>query len=198
MGAAKYGKPEELEKLIDEYFARFENREPLRDKNGDVIFDKWGKPVFDESLPTSSGLAYFLGFENRCSLWEYAQKPTFARVIHRANLRLQQFWEPVLASKNSSGAIFWLSNIKDDWKDMKSIETTAVKAPKTALVVYVNAQTTKLKPANIPTIEAETVQSSADAAPIAKPKRIASHGKKLGRPKKRGRKKGTKLKKSEE
>lgn len=192
---AKYGKPEEMEKRIDEYFAKFEKPEPLYDKSGFVALDKQGKPVYREELPTSAGLAYFLGFESRCSLWEYEQKPTFARVVKRAKLRLQKFWEPVLATKNSAGAVFWLSNIKDDWRDVKQIEDMRDKAPKTALVVYVNAQTKSRKAAEIPTIEAEVVgsktESATDAVTIAKPKKKVSHGKKLGRPKKSAKAKKT-------
>lgn len=192
---AKYGKPEEMEKKIDEYFAQFENPEPLYDKNGFVALDKQGKPVYRDEMPTSAGLAYFLGFESRCSLWEYEQKPTFARVVKRAKLRLQKFWEPVLATKNSAGAVFWLSNIKDDWRDVKQIEDMRDKAPKTALVVYVNAQTRSRKAAEIPTIDAEVVSSStagaADVVTIAKPKKKVSHGKKLGRPKKSAKAKKT-------
>lgn len=192
---AKYGKPEEMEKRIDEYFAQFEKPEPLYDKNGFVALDKQGKPVYRDELPTSAGLAYFLGFESRCSLWEYEQKPTFARVVKRAKLRLQKFWEPVLATKNSAGAVFWLSNIRDDWRDVKQIENIGDKTPKTALVVYVNAQTKSRKAAEIPTIEAEVVgsqtESAADAVTIAKPKKKVSHGKKLGRPKKSAKAKKT-------
>lgn len=58
---AKYGKPEEMEKRIDEYFAQFENPEPLHDKNGLVVLDKQGKPVYRDEMPTSAGLAYFWG-----------------------------------------------------------------------------------------------------------------------------------------
>lgn len=191
---AKYGKPEEMEKLIDDYFAKFENPEPLRDTEGRIILSKEGSPVYREELPTSAGLAYFLGFSSRCSLWEYEQKPTFARVVKRAKLRLQSFWEPKLATKSASGAQFWLQNIKDDWRDVKQIEDIGTKAPPQALIVFVDKETKSAKAAQIPTIEAEVIdaqtQAGAGITALDKPKRKASAGKKLGRPKKRGRPRG--------
>lgn len=139
--SAKYGKPEDMQKRIDEYFKPFDEAQPLTDKKGAVLLDKQGNPVFKESKPTSSGLAYFLGFSSRSSLWEYEQKPTFSRVIRRAKLRLATFWEPELLGKNSNGAEFWLLNQNDGWQNKKQMEDiSGNNEPRAALVVFVNAR----------------------------------------------------------
>lgn len=152
---AKYGKPQELEKKIDEYFAKYENRQPLTDKNGLPIVGKDGRILYSEGLPTSSGLAYFLGFNSRSSLWDYAQKPTFADVINKARLRLQTFWEPLLSSSNFQGARYMLSNLADNWQDPDSIAKQQSQAlPIVANIVFIDkdGKTTQAK-----TIDAEVL-----------------------------------------
>lgn len=152
---ARYGKPQELEKKINEYFAKYENLEPLRDKNGLPIVGKDGRVIYGEGLPTSSGLAYFLGFNSRSSLWDYAQKPTFADVINKARLRLQTFWEPLLSSSNFQGARYMLSNLADNWQDPDSIAKQQSQAlPIIANIVFIDkdGKTTQQK-----TIDAEVV-----------------------------------------
>lgn len=181
----KYKSAEEMEKKINEYFARFENIEYLKDDKGAIILDKQGKPIIIDKLPTTSELALFLGFKSRDSLWNYKKQSSFAYVLERAKLKLQTFWEPLLSTKFASGAQFWLANIRDGWKDPKQLEAEANKTDiKVAAVVYVN-KPNKPATAQIPTIEAEVISDA--PTPIAKPKRIASYGKKLGRPKSKGR-----------
>lgn len=178
-----------MQKKIDEYFAQFEKVKYLKDEKGLVIVDKQGLPVIDKDMPTSSGLAFFLGFRCREALWNYKKQSSFALVLARAKLKLQTYWEPLLSTKFASGAQYWLSNIRDSWKDPKTLEAEANKTDiKVAAVVYVNKPKSQ-ENAHIPTIDAEVVST----APIssAKPKHIASYGKKLGRPKKKGRPKQT-------
>ena len=136
---ARYGKPQDLEKKIDEYFLQYENRQPLTDKNGLPVIGKDGRVVYSEGLPTSSGLAYFLGFSSRSSLWDYAQKPTFADVINKARLRLQTFWEPLLSSSNFQGARYMLSNLADNWQDPDSIaKQQSQQMPIIANIVFID------------------------------------------------------------
>lgn len=136
---ARYGKPQELEKKINEYFAKYENLEPLRDKNGLPIVGKDGRVIYSEGLPTSSGLAYFLGFSSRSSLWDYAQKPTFADVINKARLRLQTFWEPLLSSSNFQGARYMLSNLADNWQDPDTLaKQQSQQMPIIANIVFID------------------------------------------------------------
>lgn len=153
---ARYGKPQDLEKKINEYFAKYENLEPLRDKNGLPVIGKDGRVVYSEGLPTSSGLAYFLGFNSRSSLWDYAQKPTFADVINKARLRLQTFWEPLLNSSNFQGARYMLSNLADNWQDPDTLAKQQSQAlPIIANIVFIDKDG-KATPQK--TIEAEVLQ----------------------------------------
>ncbi len=59
---------QDMQKLIDAYFAYCDER----DKPGNM-----------------SGLAYYLGFSSRQSLWEYSQKPEFADTLTRARLKVE-------------------------------------------------------------------------------------------------------------
>lgn len=153
---ARYGKPQDLEKKINEYFAKYENMEPLKDKNGLPIVGKDGRIVYSEGLPTSSGLAYFLGFNSRSSLWDYAQKPTFADVINKARLRLQTFWEPLLSSSNFQGARYMLSNLADNWQDPDALaKQQSQQMPIIANIVFIDKEG---KQTQQKTIEAEVLQ----------------------------------------
>lgn len=153
---AKYGSPKEMEKRINEYFAKYENRQPLTDKNGLPIVGKDGRMIYSEGLPTSSGLAYFLGFNSRSSLWDYAQKPTFADVINKARLRLQTFWEPLLSSSNFQGARYMLSNLADNWQDPDSIaKQQSQQMPIIANIVFIDKDG---KQTQQKTIDAEVLQ----------------------------------------
>lgn len=194
---AKYGKPEEMEKRIDEYFAQFEKPEPLTDDEGRVKLDKYGRAVMKDKAPTQAGLTLYLGFSDRRTMWGYGDKPSFARVIQKAKTLLEKHLEEYAIFGRNSGVVpYLLGNLRNGWIDPKEeAAALANKAPKTALVVYVNAQTKSRKAAEIPTIEAEVVgsqtESATDAVTIAKPKKKVSHGKKLGRPKKSAKVKKT-------
>lgn len=87
--------PEAFQKAVDEYFD--ENESP-----------KW------------SGLALHLGFESRKSLWEYGKKPEFSNPVKKALLRIEQYYEDNLLTRNATGAIFALKNF--DWKDKQEID----------------------------------------------------------------------------
>jgi len=71
---------------------------------------------------TLSGLAYFLGFSDRTSLYEYKEKPEFTNTIKRARLYIESMYEQGLQSKNSTGCIFALKNL--GWKDKQEVENT--------------------------------------------------------------------------
>lgn len=168
---AKYGTPQEMQKKIDEYFRKYENPEPIKDSIGNVILDKTGKPIFKEDIPTSSGLAYHLGFNSRSSLHDYAEKPTFAEVMKRAKLRLQTYWEPYLNSKNSNGVRYLFANLNDGWKEPEEARAIADKSPVIAQIVFVDQKGKYAKASDISTIEAEVVEPKALSKPSkAKPK----------------------------
>jgi len=161
---AKYGTPQEMQKKIDEYFQKFEEREPLTDRNGRVLLDKEGNIVYTQGIPTSSGLALHLGFTSRCSLFDYIQKPTFADVIKHARLRLQNFWEPLLATKYYQGAKYFCSNMSDGWQEPEALAKQQLQqAPVIAQVVFI---TGKDKSSDIPIIDAEVIPNGTLAKPI--------------------------------
>lgn len=87
-------------------------------------FDKAVQKYFDENMnPKWSGLALHLGFESRKSLWEYGKKPEFSNSVKRALLRIEQYYEENLLTKNATGAIFALKNF--DWKDKQEVDQRA-------------------------------------------------------------------------
>jgi len=81
-----YSTPEELQTAIDAYF----DEEPEK--------------------PTISGMAYYLGFESRQSIYDYAEKGEFSYTIKRAIGRIEDRHERNLYESGASGSIFWLKN----------------------------------------------------------------------------------------
>lgn len=98
----KYKTVQELEAAIDEYFAR-------------------RKETFVP--PTVAGLALWLGFEDRQSIYDYKERPAFSCTIKRAITRIEEYAELQLLSGEGSatGAIFWLKN--HGWKDKTEVDT---------------------------------------------------------------------------
>ena len=66
-----------------------------------------------------TGLALYLGFASRQSLWEYGKKEEFSLPVKRALMRIEAGYESNLHQKNSVGSIFALKNF--DWKDKQEI-----------------------------------------------------------------------------
>lgn len=129
----KYGKPEELEAKILDYFTwilgEYEEREEQvqkKRKNPDtgkmelttekVIKRECVRP---EQRPTWTGLALFLGFESRKSLHDYTKKEAFSYPIKRALLIIESSYEELLTTSSVAGVIFALKNL--GWKDTQDI-----------------------------------------------------------------------------
>jgi hypothetical protein len=181
---AKYGTPQEMQKKIDEYFSKYENREPLTDSKGKVLQDKDGNIVYKGGMPTSSGLALYLGFTSRCSLFDYAQKPTFADVIRLAKLRLEAFWEPLLATKNYQGAKYFCSNMNDGWQEPEALAKQQLQqAPVVAQVVFITGKDKSTQTAELPIIDAEIIPNGV----LAKPTRTKQASKTKSKPKAKAR-----------
>jgi hypothetical protein len=102
----KYETPEELQIAIEEYF----NQE-----------------VIDEKPLTITGLALFLGFESRQSIYDYEKQGKFSYTIKRARLRIEHYAEMMLFTKAPAGAIFALKNY--GWSDRQEIDFNDVKKP---------------------------------------------------------------------
>ena len=100
----KFQTAEQLEKAIDRYF----------DERVDEL-----------NPPTVAGMALFLGFDDRRSLYKYGERPDFFHTIKKAISRIEAYAEAQLyIGKNTTGAIFWLKN--HGWKD-KTVQDLNVK-----------------------------------------------------------------------
>lgn len=72
--------------------------------------------------PSITGLALFLGFESRQSIYDYESKGEFSYTIKRARLRVEASYEQFLLTQASTGAIFALKNF--GWKDKSEVESS--------------------------------------------------------------------------
>ena len=131
--------PEELQVLIDDYFAsitrKVDRKEPVQ-----VGFDDKGKPVFEDQpvldsygraaqklewleTPTLSGLAIKLGVD-RTTLINYAKDEKFFNTLKSAKSIIERYNESRLDERaNAVGTIFNLKN-NFGWKDTTEIGIT--------------------------------------------------------------------------
>jgi len=98
----KYKTPEELQKKIDEFFQETEEEKPKI---------------------TITGLCYHLGFSSRQSFYDLEEKEEFTYTIKKARLRVEMFYEELLLSRATTGAIFALKNL--GWSDRQEIDHTS-------------------------------------------------------------------------
>jgi len=77
--------------------------------------------------PTTTGLAFFLGFASRQSLYDYGKNGEFSYIIKRAALKIEQNYEEMLMSSTGlvSGPIFALKNM--GWTDKTEIAMGGIK-----------------------------------------------------------------------
>ena len=73
--------------------------------------------------PTITGLALYLGFESRQSMYEYKNKPDFTYIVKRAQLIIESHYEKGLNSNSVAGMIFALKNM--GWKDKSEVESNS-------------------------------------------------------------------------
>lgn len=96
----RYKTPEEMQKVIDEYFESCEG-EILTDADGYAVLNKYGLPVrIGEKPPTVTGLALALGFTGRQALLNYQARPKFVDTVTRAKSRIEQYTEERLFDKD--------------------------------------------------------------------------------------------------
>ena len=93
---AKYDTPEELQAACDEYIATNPGR------------------------MTITGLAMWLGFCDRQSLYDYEKREEFSCIIKSARLAVENDYELSLRSNSCTGAIFALKNM--GWRDKTEVE----------------------------------------------------------------------------
>lgn len=121
----KYTNSEEIQDKIDKYFHECKG-EILKDKDGNIIFDKYGQPVVLNAVPpTITGLALALGFATRKSLLEYQGKAEFVNTITRAKSLIEKYTEERLFDRDGvQGAKFSLINNFKDWSEKQDIGIT--------------------------------------------------------------------------
>ena len=102
----------------------FENENNLKKRIEDY-FDS----LIDEETqeytkrPTMTGMALFLGYASRQSMYDNAKKEEFSYIITRAQQVIAMSYEEMLLTKVSSGAIFALKNM--GWKDKTETDITS-------------------------------------------------------------------------
>jgi len=118
-----------LAEKIEQYFKDHEPKPVMIqtiDEDGEevetVATDKYGKPIFIEDPPTVAGLAYYLGYESRQSMYDLRQrKDNYSYLIKRAILKIESNHEKNLSVKDKpTGSIFFLKN--HNWADKQEIE----------------------------------------------------------------------------
>ena len=124
--APMFRTPQEMQKKIDLYFETQVGKFPLKDRDGSQVFDKTGNPVLEECPPTVSGLALYIGFTDRTSLYEYKARPLFADTVKKAIARVEAYAEKSIMTKDKpTGAIFWLKNHGWCAEEKRDIKVTA-------------------------------------------------------------------------
>ena len=89
----KYTKNKSLQKKIDSYFEEECKTEVIKDDEGRALMDKRGRPVVEVNPPTVSGLARYLGFQSRQSMYDYKGRDQFSYAIKETMLRIEEFAE---------------------------------------------------------------------------------------------------------
>lgn len=105
----KYKSPEEMQAVIDQYFADCDGK-PIIAEDGGVLRDKFGEIVYDNAKPpTITGLALALGFTTRHALLSYQGKKEFMHTVLRAKSRIEEYAERRLYDRDGQrGAEFSL------------------------------------------------------------------------------------------
>ena len=114
---------EDMQVLIDEYFARCE---------GEMLLDEEGRPVVTDKgvivyrlppkPPTVTGLALALGFSGRQALLNYQSKKEFMDTITRAKSRIEAYAEERLYDRDGvNGAKFTLINNFKGWAEKQEV-----------------------------------------------------------------------------
>lgn len=118
---AHYETPEELIAACDEYFEyiqgefHMEEQEQWNPKTSEIetiqvkVWDRYPEPA------TVTGLALYLGFSSKSSLFDYEKKEEFSSIIKKGRTRVEHEYEKRLHGDKNAGAIFALKNM--DWDD---------------------------------------------------------------------------------
>lgn len=108
---AKYTEVEVMEAKIQAYF------DDCPDKRQSVFEGV----ILNIPCPTVTGLALYLGFVNRGSMYDYAKDGKFSNTIKKAIARIERVYESMLHGSSPTGAIFALKNF--GWADKQIVAT---------------------------------------------------------------------------
>ena len=113
----KYSTPEELAAAADEYFTHIKGLKISSvDTNGNIS-EKWER---EPEPATVTGLALYLGFESRQSIYDYEKSGEYSYIVKNARLRVECEYEKRLsANLPPAGAIFALKNM--GWADRQEL-----------------------------------------------------------------------------
>lgn len=122
----KFESEEQLIQKIDEYFEYIKGEWHWKAANVDEgekentkEWDRMPEPC------TITGLALFLGFESRQSIYDYAKNGQFSYIIKNAQFRVEHEYEKSAnLAKNPTFQIFALKNM--GWKDQQEVKSTNV------------------------------------------------------------------------
>jgi len=126
----KYSETAVLQQKIDEYFINCPDF---------VVITNFDKNTgeyqsYHKITPTMCGLALYLGFVDRRSLYDNEQKPEFSYIIKKARLRIENEYEKQLHNSNCTGAIFALKNL--GWKDKQETEISTSESTQEAFLKH--------------------------------------------------------------
>lgn len=109
-----YDTPEALQDKITEYFNDGMKKKTI------TIGPPNNRVAILVPVPTITGLCIFLGFESRQSFYDYELRPEFSYTVKKARLFIENEYEEMLQTGNTTGAIFALKNF--GWTDKQEID----------------------------------------------------------------------------
>lgn len=104
--------PEEIAAKINSYFEHIKGEKQQTVGDGDLMTETW---LRQPEPATITGMALFLGFSSRQSIYDYEENGEFSYAIKSARLRVECEYEKRLSGNSPTGAIFALKNL--GWKD---------------------------------------------------------------------------------
>lgn len=131
----KYKNAEQLRDKIEKYFASITTKETWLEDEKE--FDAYGNNVLvtkkevtnvnhstGEPVPTMTGMALFLGFADKQSLWDYEKtSPEYSYLIRAAKSIIERYHEiRVATSDKAQGSMFVLQNM--GWSTKAEVKDT--------------------------------------------------------------------------
>jgi hypothetical protein len=87
----------------------------------DKCYEYFQNCIENEERITITGLALYLGFCSRSTIYDYEKRKDFSYIIKKAMLVVENAYE-IMAEKNPTGAIFILKNM--GWSDKQEHDHT--------------------------------------------------------------------------